>query len=244
MPAHTFRRVDQAESLSKKVEMQIREAIHNKVFLPGDKLPSEIALSETFGVSRTAVREAIRLLAGRGLVTIRKGSGIFVAEMDIESVVDPFFQLLDYKFGDDSLLYLLRVRQMIEPEIARLAALHHNTEDITFLEHNLEEMKGVAQNPARMIDFDIQFHRRLSQSTDNPTIPIVMEPIFRLLHKFISSTFHHAHAPSLALDFHQLLLQNLRDRDGENAFQTMKNHLASAEAHLTAFYSEQKKMKS
>jgi GntR family transcriptional regulator, transcriptional repressor for pyruvate dehydrogenase complex len=241
MPKQTFTRIDQSDSLSKKVEQQIRQAIQTKVFLPGDKLPSEIALAATFGVSRTAVREAIRMLAGRGLVNIRKGSGIYVAEIDINSVVDPFYQLLEYKFGDDSLLYLLRVRQMIEPEIARLAALHRREEDLIYLEHNFLEMQHAAEMPVQMIDFDIQYHRRLAMSTNNPTIPIVMEPIFRLLNKFISSTFRHSHAPTLALEYHKLLLKNLHAGDGDAAYQTMRDHLASAEAHLTAYYTEQKK---
>lgn len=231
-----FIKIERSEPLSKKVEKQITNAILKKIFLPGDKLPSEMELSEKFGVSRTAVREALRMLSGRGLVDIRKGSGIYVSEIDMNNVVDPFYQLLEIKCGERSLLHLLRVRCFMEPEIARLCALHRSDEDIVFLEHNYAEMEKLAKKPEKMIDRDIQFHRRLAGATENPIIPIIMEPIFQLLYRFISSTYRQSHAPDLALSYHKKLLECMKVKDAEGAHDVMKNHMLSAEGHVQQYY--------
>lgn len=73
-----FKKVGSDHALSQIIEQEIEHAIRQKKFLPHQKLPSENELSSMFGVSRTALREALRMLSARGLIQIRKGSGIFV----------------------------------------------------------------------------------------------------------------------------------------------------------------------
>ncbi len=236
MSASPFVKIEREESLSYKVERQIREAIRQKIFLAGDKLPGEFELAERFGVSRTAIREALRMLSGRGLVHIRKGSGVYVAEMDAATVVDPFYHLLEMKCGETSLLHLIRVRSFMEPEIARLAAIHRSGEDVEYLAKQYQNMVSFADQPYRMIESDIKFHRRIASATNNPIVPIIMEPIFLLLHKFISETYKQSHAPDLALKNHENLLAAIRAHDAENAYQTMKKHMSEAEQHVINYY--------
>jgi GntR family transcriptional repressor for pyruvate dehydrogenase complex len=231
-----FNKIDREESLSQKIEMQIRNAIRQNLFRPGDKLPGEMELAEKFGVSRTAVREALRMLAGRGLVSIQRGSGVYISEIDVSNVVDPFYQLLEMKCGQVSQLYLIRVRKFMEPEIARLAAEHCTDDDLDFLKTNFAEMLERSCHPEQMIDIDIQFHFRLAQATQNPIIPVIMQPIFQLLHKFIASTYKQSHAPDLALENHQKLLQSMQQHDAEIAYKVMKTHMSQAEEHVLLYY--------
>ena len=70
-----FGKISRDENLSRKIERQIIEAIQQKIYLPKEKLPGEIELAKSFGVSRTAVREALHILAGKGYVETRKGPG-------------------------------------------------------------------------------------------------------------------------------------------------------------------------
>ncbi len=236
MATDPFVKIEREKSLSQKIESQIREAIKQKIFLPGDKLPGELELAEKFGVSRTAIREALRMLSGRGLVDIRKGSGVYVSEIDMSYVVDPFFQLLEMKCGEASLLHLIRVRLFMEPEIARLAARHCNGEHLTAFEKNLEKMISKAHQPEQMIDTDIKFHRLIANTTNNPIIPIIMEPIFQLLHKFISSTYRQSHAPDLAIENHTRLVECFRQKDGDGAYDVMRKHMREAEQHVIEYY--------
>ncbi len=231
-----FAKVQREEPLSHKVEIQIREAIRKKVFLPGDKLPGEFELSEKFGVSRTAIREALRMLSGRGMVDIRKGSGVYVTEMGMSTVVDPLYDLLEMKCGEGALLHILRVRLMMEPENTRQAVLNCADEDVDYLEEKYNQMAAHVDDPLKNIDNDIKFHRRIAQATNNPLIPIIMEPIFQLLHKFISSTYKQSHAGEMAVTFHHDLVAHFKNRDAEAAADTMRDHLTHAEEHLVQYY--------
>lgn len=231
MAQDVFKKVDREETLSAKVEEQIRTAIRQNVFVPGDKLPGEIQLAERFGVSRTAIREALRMLAGRGMVEIRKGSGIYVAEFDVENVVDPFFHLLQLKCGDTSMTHLIHVRQLIEPELAKLAAIHYDEEDIKKLKVNLDNMYKHQNNFKKMILHDIKFHRQIASATDNPILPLIMEPIYELMYLFISDTYRQTQAPDLALNFHTSIYQAIVDGDQQKAYDSMKDHLQMAETH-------------
>jgi len=233
-----FMRVERPETLSNMVETQIRDAIQQKIFVPGDKLPGEIEFSEKFGVSRTAIREALRLLAGRGLVEIRKGSGVYVAELDMSNVVDPFYMFLDMKCGEYAHLHIIRVRLFMEPEIAKLAAVHCDENDIEYLRKQSQQMKTHANHPLENIQFDIKFHRRIANATNNPLVPIIMEPIFLLLDKFISNTYRQSHAPDLAIKYHHQLVDCFETKDEDGAYHVMRQHLIHAEEHVIQYYKQ------
>ena len=192
-----FAKVEREESLSHKVENQIRDAIWQKIFLPGDKLPGEFELSEKFGVSRTAIREALRMLSGRGLVDIRKGSGVYVTEMGMDSIVEPFYDLLEMKCGEGALLHILRIRLFMETENTRIAVLNYSEEDIDYLEEKYNQMVTFKDDLKKNIENDIKFHRRIAAATKNPLIPIIMEPIFQLLQKYIPSDYKPTHVKKL-----------------------------------------------
>ncbi len=231
-----FVRIEREKPLSYKVGEQIRKALRQKVFLPGEKLPGEIELAEKFGVSRTAIREALRLLSGRGLVDIRKGSGVYVSEIDMSYVVDPFYDLLEMKCGEGSLLHIIRVRLFMEPPITRIAVEHHSEDDITYLQNQFKKMEEHIDDPAKNIEYDINFHRRIASATNNPLIPVIMEPIFQLLDKFISLTYKQSHAPEMAINFHRTLVECFQNQDSERAYEVMKEHMTTAEVHTIQYY--------
>jgi len=231
-----FAKIEREQPLSHKVESQIRTAIRQKVFLPGDKLPGEFDLADKFGVSRTAVREALRLLSGRGLVDIRKGSGVYVTEMDMSNVVDPLYDLLEMKAGERSLLHIVRVRLFMEPEITRMAVQNCSEEDVNYLEEKYNQMAAHNDDPLKNIEDDIKFHRRIAAASNNPLVPIIMEPIFQLLDKFISSTYKQSHAGEMAIHYHHDLVQHFKNRDAGAAFETMREHLTYAEQHALQYY--------
>lgn len=236
MSSETFARIKREEPLSHRVERQIREAIKAKIFVPGDKLPGELELAEQFGVSRTAIREALRMLVGRGLIDIRKGSGIYISEINMENVVDPFYQLLDMKCGEGGYLHLIRVRLMMEPDIARSAAENRTDEDVNYLRTNFVDMKSHAEDPEEMRIIDMKFHRRLAKATGNPLIPTMMEPIYQLLPKFIASNNERQYARQRAVENHQGILKHIEQKNAEGAFRVMQDHMEEAEKFVLEYY--------
>jgi len=229
-------KIDQNIPLSKKVEEQLREAIIQKVYTPGEKLPSENELVNIFGVSRTAIREAMRTLAGQGLVDVNGRNGAYVTEIDISSVVNPFTLLLRRKSGEASHFYLKQARRILEPEIARLAAQKRTEMDIEYLTEAFESMKKYCNIHDKMIDYDTRFHRRMALSTGNPIIPIIMEPIFSLLPEFISENFKLSHAQDKAIEEHARLLNCMIRKADDECYDAMTTHMITAENHVLEYY--------
>lgn len=235
-----FAKVNREENLSKKIEQQIIRAIQQKLYLPGEKLPGEVELSKNFGVSRTAVREAIHLLAGKGFVETKKGSGVYVSKLNYSIVTDPFIYMLDMKCGDASLEQIAQVRLMMEPEIARLAAINCTEDDLNFWVLNVEQMQKNFSNPQEMIICDINFHRRGGEATGNPIIPVMMEPIYLMLYRFISETYTQERSLELAIQNHVALLKAYTEHDAQQAFKVMKKHMKEASEHASLYIRNQR----
>ncbi len=231
MKTSPFSKIEKQLTLSEKIEQQILAAIQQKIFLPGDKLLGEMELAHNFGVSRTVVREALHRLAGRGDVEFRKNSGVYVSTNQYSSLTDSLYHLLEMKCGNSSLLNIAMVRLIIEPEVARMAAAEAAEEDITAISNLLVKMEDNINDPKNMIRYDIEFHRSILMATKNPIFPVIMEPIFQLMYKFISQTYEYPHSPLLALNNHHSILHSIEQKDGEGAFQAMKVHLTQARDH-------------
>lgn len=177
-----FSKIGTGLTLSQKIERRIEEAIRQKKLLPGAKLPSEKELCAQFAVSRTALREALRRLSARGLISIRKGSGIYVTELKIEDAINSLHLFYDLRFNSDLILQIIEVRRLFEPEVARLAALNRTESDIKVLQKNLTDLiKCDPDNTQLEVDMINRFHMNLSKATQNPIVIISLEPVYSLL---------------------------------------------------------------
>jgi len=149
----------------------------------GDQLPSERELSELFGVSRTAVRDAVNALREKGLVEVRPGKGTFianVADRSSNAVRDSLGLMVGTRLGQ-GLADLIQVRSILEPEIAAIAAACANEEDLETLQSALDIMESGLDNADVFIEADLEFHLALAKATQNPLIPILIDPIIDLL---------------------------------------------------------------
>ena len=177
-----FSKIGTGLTLSQKIERRIEEAIRQKKLLPGTRLPSEKELCAQFSVSRTALREALRRLSARGLISIRKGSGIYVTELKIEDAINSLHLFYDLRFNSDLILQIIEVRRLFEPEVARLAALNRTEGDIKTLQKNLSDLiKCDPDNTQLEVDMINRFHMNLSKATQNPIVIISLEPVYSLL---------------------------------------------------------------
>ena len=124
--------------LSDEVIDQLKESILLGHFKAGDRLPSERELAEEFQVSRVAIREALRALENSGFITTRQGAtgGAYVTDLTFEHLANAFLDL--FLANKISIPELYQVRLLIEPEVARLAALNI-TYDYFLLKEELEK---------------------------------------------------------------------------------------------------------
>ena len=222
-----FQNIGNRLTLSQRIERTIESAIREKKLEVGSRLPTEREMCESFGVSRTALREALRRLSARGLISIQKGSGMYVSELNIEDAIKTLNLYYDMKFYKNLLAQIIEARSLFEPEIARMAALNRTEENIAELEENLVEFENSdPDNTQKEADIDNKFHLIVTKSASNPILQITMEPIYSLLPRMRNYIYGNIDGErAFTLKFHQELIKAIQLQDGDQACAIMKDHL-------------------
>jgi GntR family transcriptional regulator, transcriptional repressor for pyruvate dehydrogenase complex len=215
-----FSKIGTGLTLSQKIERKVEEAIREKKLLPGQKMPSEKDLCAQFAVSRTALREALRRLSARGLIDIRKGSGMYITELKIEDAINSLHLFYDLRFNSDLILKIIEVRRLFEPEIARLAARNRTDDDIETLQGNQYDLqKCNPDNTQLEVDLINRFHMNLAKSTGNPIVIISMEPVYSLLPRMRNLIYGNIEGEKeYTLKYQDELLQALERKDSTKAY--------------------------
>lgn len=219
------------------MEEKIEEAILVKKLPPGSKLPSEQELCNQFGVSRTAVREALRTLNGRGLVTSVKGTGVFVNNPSADTVTNPMHMYLHLRYEKTHVLDVIHARQMIEPAIAAAAALNYTEEDAIKLKRDLDDLINCSDEHTELSRLDMLFHLDIARASENPIVPLIIDPIHRLMPKIKSDVYGAVKdAKPSAVEWHTKILNAILQRDPRAAREAMEQHLRIAEEHIRTTY--------
>jgi DNA-binding FadR family transcriptional regulator len=200
---------------------------------PGDMLAREVDLVERFDVSRGVVRESIRGLEERGLISVRHGRGATVREPVDWDVFDPdvLTAMLAAPGGKRLVSEALECRSVFEPEAAGLAAERAGDADIEALASALDEMGAAASRTGhratverRFRDADIAFHRAVVRASGNRVLARMSEPLHRALAAAGVDAGDHARA----LADHERILSAIADRDRAGAHTAMAEHLEAA----------------
>ncbi len=215
-----FTKIGTGLTLSQKIERKIEEAIRQKKLIPGTKLPSEKELCAQFAVSRTALREALRRLSARGLIDIRKGSGIYITELKIEDAINSLHLFYDLRFNSDLILQIIEVRRLFEPEVARLAARNRTENDIKTLQKNLTELeRSNPDNTQLEVDIINRFHMNLAKATHNPIVLISLEPVYSLLPRMRNLIYGNIEGEKeYTMKYQEELLNALKIKDSNKAY--------------------------
>lgn len=230
-----FTPVGNKELLSKKVALEIESAIISQRLKVNEKLPTEFELCEQFGVSRTALREALQILNAKGLISIEKGRGIFVRTITSESVTDPMHSYLKTRMGASYVLEIIEARRVIEPEIARSAALNRTEQDIEQMQFEIDQMTTFEGPAEELAKFDMNFHLAIAKSTQNRLLPLMLKPVFRMMPEIKSMIISDVpEARNSAIVWHKKILKAIKDGDADTAFEEMRQHLVLALEHAEA----------
>jgi GntR family transcriptional repressor for pyruvate dehydrogenase complex len=220
-----FTHVVREQRLSDKVASRILEVIVDTPLRPGDFLPSERILGEQFGVSRTVIREALRSLAGKGVVDMAQGRRLRVARVEPSTVRESMRLFLQ---GRPSLDYarVHEVRALLETEVAALAAERAAKADLDQLAASCESLAELLDDPEAASEADIEFHRVLARSTHNELFLVVLDSIDEPLKEIRLETFETvARRADLALASHRLIFREVQARHAEGARAAMRDHL-------------------
>src|SRR5579863_999490 len=210
--------------LYEQIVKQIEESVLKGALKAGDQLPAERELAQQFGVSRTAVREAVKALREKGLVEAYPGRGTFVTDGTSHAIRQSLDRMIRIGQPEGS-TYLAEVREILEPEIAALAATRADAEDLTLMHEAVGIMDNAKRDSDAFIEADLDFHLALAEAAANPLILSLIDSIVGLLREQRLRIFHVEGGPERGQYHHKRILEAVERRDPKKALEAMKAHL-------------------
>jgi len=217
-------KVVRTSRLYEQIVQQIEDSILKGTLKAGDQLPSERELALKFGVSRTAVREAVKALHEKGLVEAYSGRGTFITNGTSQAVRQSIDLMMRIDQADGS-VYLAEVRQILEPEIAALAATRIQEPQLVLMREAFAVMSDALKDPDAYIEADLDFHLALAEAAENPLILSLLDSIVGLLREQRIKIFFEDGGPQRGQYHHARILAAIERRDPEASRAAMRDHL-------------------
>ena len=220
--------------ISERIARQIKDAILSGAMKSGDRLPPERELVEHFQASRISIREALKNLETSGLLAIKPGSGVFVAEINSKPISESLSSIL--RIQKTSINEITEARILLEPSIARLAAERITSEGLAALERNIEETLRILKSHSPAPEQNIRFHSLIAEATHNAVITSTMNPIFDVLKEMnleIKGNLQKRIKLSReALECHKKILKAFREGNCQKIYELMLKHILQNQGAL------------
>jgi GntR family transcriptional repressor for pyruvate dehydrogenase complex len=210
--------------LFEQIVQQVEDSILKGQLKPGDQLPAERDLALRFGVSRTAVREAVKTLREKGLVEAYSGRGTFVTNGTSQAIRQSLDMMIRINLQEGS-AHLAELRQVLEPEIAALAAPRIEEQLLATMREAVAVMDRNLDEPEAFVEADLDFHLALAEAVGNPLILSLLDSIVGLLREQRSRIFNVNGGPKRGQYHHKRILAAIEKRDGPKAREAMRAHL-------------------
>ncbi len=226
--------------LYEQIVQQVEESILKGQLKPGDQLPAERDLAQRFGVSRTAVREAVKALREKGLVEAYSGRGTFVTNGTSQAIRQSLDMMIRIN-QQDGLTHLAELRRMLEPEIAALAATRVEEQLLGTLREAVAAMERSLHDPDAYVEADLDFHLALAEAAGNPLILSLLDSIVGLLREQRARIFNVEGGPERGQFHHKRILAAVESRSAGAARQAMREHLEQvlADSHVSTKENDQ-----
>ncbi len=219
-------------NLSEEIVKQVVQSISNGELKPGDKLPAEREMCNVFSVSRTVVRDALKTLAGLGMVTIRHGLGAYVNEVD-EQVEDvsrlaALLQITQGTFDE-----IFQVRVILEGYAALWCAQNADDKDIAELGKIVKRGKELGSaSGGKLALLDAEFHLKIAEASGNKVLKRLMINILDLTGEIRDSSFKIPGRQYLSVLEHEAIYEAIKQRDPDLAFQEMIKHIEAVKEDI------------
>ncbi|MEI3337037.1 MAG: FadR/GntR family transcriptional regulator [Clostridium sp.] len=201
---------------------QIKDIVKSGELKRGDKLPSERDLALKLNVSRTSVREAIKALETLGLVQSKHGEGNYIRNDFEDILLEPLsivFMLLGSNDNE-----ILELRNVIEPEVAKIAAENITNEEIEKIENVIKKLSE-ATDSKECASLDKEFHYAIAKASKNHLLSTIVFSISSLIEEYIDESKIYDDKKEEVIKEHKNILKALREHNKEEAFKEAKRHL-------------------
>lgn len=221
------------KSVCNHIVDSIIEKIKNKELKPGDKLPNETIMANEYGVSRIALREALRSLAAKGLIVTRHGEGSFINDNNSEILSDALYNITLLNNGP--VLEMLQLRKIMETEAARLCAVNATPEELEKIQYykvKREEYciaEPTEENVRKKYEYDRLFHLSIAEGSHNQIFSQFINTIQASLNIHQISFSSDTENVQNSSFYHNEILSALLEHDAQKAGNMMYAHLQQIE---------------
>jgi GntR family transcriptional repressor for pyruvate dehydrogenase complex len=205
--------------LSEQVVTELEAMIAQEYATAGGRLPKESELADRFHVSRIVIREAMKILEGRGVVEVRAGSGTYTIAPSVEKVKESLLRL----FRDQpiptvtEMEQILEIREVLEEAVASLAAIRATPEDLAVMKDALKGMEA-GGDAADVIEADLLFHRAVAKAAHNPYFEMVIEPLMAVFVQQVKLTDSY----DIGADLHVRIAEEIEKGNSVGARQAVR----------------------
>lgn len=199
----------------------------------GKKLPSEQQLAEQYQVSRTIIRESLKLLKERGLIDSKTGSGAYLTKPEAQNIADVVSRIIRVNRIDYVNVFDMRI--ILETEAVSRAARYVTDREIKEMEELLEQLKSSGLSPEERSEYDFSFHYMISKASRNPLLALMTEAIGAVCREIISRAFLVQGGLDDSIIRHNRILQTLRNHDEEAARESIVAHLEKSKQNYEEY---------
>lgn len=217
------------ESLADQAAEQLQARIRSGEWSVGDKLPGEVALAAQFGVGRSTAREAIRILAARGVLSTRQGAGVFVEATEVPENWDVMVRRAD-------IVAVLEARTAIESEAAALAAERRDDGALEHLRLALEDRDLLRADLEEHLESDMRFHRAIVVAAQSPVLLELFDGFAQRSREAMTGMLRMRgqHGEDADQEVHRGILDAIATQDPQGAAARTRAHLlALRDLHVT-----------
>lgn len=212
------------ENLYETVAEKLEDSILSGNTQVGERLPSEQALAESFGVSRNVMRESLKLLKERGLIDSRMGGGSYITKpesSDLVNVVNRIILMdnIDYE-------QVFQMRGILESAACSLAAVKCTQQQVARLEMMNRQLREAAGNQEKSMGIDVDFHVEIARLSGNPLLEMFVEVMAHPLRRGIAAGYNIDDGNRDAFMRHNNIIQALREHDPHKAHAAAMDHIS------------------
>jgi len=226
--------------LYRQIADQISRLIESGEYQPGERLPAERLLASQLSVSRPTVREALIALEVEGRVEIRGGAGVFVLEQIPES--SPTNVAGVSGMPTPGPFEVLFARDLIEPEVAALAAKKASNEQLVSMAHALGDMVCCSVTDPKRLEYDRRFHFALAEASGNNALLLAIQALWtpreHPLYLRLEDHFHTEQVWQRSIIEHREILEAVKREDAKAARAAMHRHLKNARLRFESNWQE------
>lgn len=228
-PTERFGGSIERSSIAFQILERIKSALIRGDLKPGDYLPSETELTQSLGIGKSSVREAIKMLQAIGIVEVRRGHGTIIRREPGDPLVDPmaFGMILARGMTRD----VLEFRAMFEPAYTLQAMANATDEDHQRIQKAIDDMAAAIANGEQTSRHDVSFHRAILHATHNPMTIRVGQTLLELIEAALETSMQTL--PETALNDHKAIYAAFQAGDAEGVRRAIEHSAKSWETDLT-----------